>query len=133
MPASAISRGAQQYCRAIAVSAVALLGIGVAPSALSGDPDSATDRFKTTTPIKHLIVIVGENRSFDHVYATYVPKHAGEKVLNLLSEGIVNADGSPGPNFATGHQFQITAAPNTTKYFISADLADKTLYPMLPA
>jgi hypothetical protein len=26
------------------------------------------------TPIKHVIVIIGENRSFDHVFATYVPK-----------------------------------------------------------
>jgi phospholipase C len=29
---------------------------------------------RTVTPIKHLIVIIGENRSFDHVFATYVPK-----------------------------------------------------------
>ncbi len=28
----------------------------------------------TTTPIKHVIVIIGENRSFDHVFATYQPK-----------------------------------------------------------
>jgi phospholipase C len=27
----------------------------------------------TTTPIKHVIVIIGENRSFDHVFATYEP------------------------------------------------------------
>src|SRR5947209_8273581 len=49
----------------------------------------------TATPIKHVIVIVGENRSFDHLFATYVPK-PGETVNNLLSEGIVNADGTPG-------------------------------------
>ncbi len=29
----------------------------------------------TTTPIKHVIVIIGENRSFEPVFATYVPKH----------------------------------------------------------
>ena len=52
----------------------------------------------TTTPIKHVIVIIGENRSFDHVFATYQPV-AGQSVWNLLSEGIVNADGTPGPNF----------------------------------
>src|SRR5690348_518230 len=51
----------------------------------------------TATPIKHVIVIVGENRSFDHLFATYVPKR-GETVNNLLSEGIINADGSPGAN-----------------------------------
>jgi phospholipase C len=58
---------------------------------------------ETATPIKHVIVIVGENRSFDHVFATYVPKK-GEKVWNLLSEGIVNADGTPGPNFSKAEQ-----------------------------
>jgi phospholipase C len=26
------------------------------------------------TPIKHVIIIVGENRTFDHVFATYKPK-----------------------------------------------------------
>jgi phospholipase C len=52
----------------------------------------------TSTPIKHVIVIIGENRSFDHVFATYQPV-TGQSVWNLLSEGIVNADGTPGPNF----------------------------------
>ena len=28
----------------------------------------------TATPIKHVIVIIGENRTFDHVFATYQPK-----------------------------------------------------------
>jgi phospholipase C len=58
---------------------------------------------QTRTPIKHVIVIIGENRSFDHVFATYVPKR-GQKVWNLLSEGIVNADGTPGPNFSKVEQ-----------------------------
>lgn len=60
----------------------------------------------TLTPIKHLIIIVGENRSFDHVFATYKPVHKHEKVLNLLSEGIVNADGSPGPNYGDALQYK---------------------------
>jgi phospholipase C len=62
-----------------------------------------------------------------------VPKHDDERVHNLLSEGIVKADGSPGPNFAKAHQFQITSAPNGGKYFVSADLSQKTLYNVLPA
>lgn len=86
----------------------------------------------TATPIKHVIIIVGENRSFDHVYATYVPVNNGEKINNLLSEGIINADGTPGPNFAQAHQFQVTSAPNGGKYFISASDSEKTLYPTLP-
>src|SRR5260370_14873818 len=49
----------------------------------------------TATPIKHVIVIVGENRSFDHLFATYLPR-PGETVNNLLSEGIINADGTAG-------------------------------------
>ncbi|HEY3638555.1 MAG TPA: alkaline phosphatase family protein, partial [Rhizomicrobium sp.] len=69
----------------------------------------------TTTPIKHVIVIVGENRSFDHLYGTYVSP-SGDSVLNLLSEGIVNADGTPGPNFANAAQQQAT---DTTTYSVS--------------
>jgi phospholipase C len=59
---------------------------------------------RTTSPIKHVIVIVGENRTFDHVFATYEPRD-GERVDNLLSKGIVNKDGSPGPNYARATQF----------------------------
>jgi phospholipase C len=53
----------------------------------------------TVSPIKHVIVIIGENRTFDHVFATYQPK-AGQWILNLLSENIVKADGTPGSNFS---------------------------------
>ena len=37
----------------------------------------------TATPIKHVIVLIGENRTFDNVYGTYMPKH-GQHVSNLL-------------------------------------------------
>jgi phospholipase C len=76
------------------------LGSAFASGPVQGEPSRDND---TSTPIKHVIVIIGENRSFDHVFATYVPKK-GEKVWNLLSEGIVNADGTPGPNFAKAEQ-----------------------------
>src|SRR6202051_3499761 len=112
----------------------ALLAFGLSVPAKAGDDlDKSADAIKTATPIKHVIIIVGENRSFDHLYATYVPKSKSEKVLNLLSEGIINADGTPGPNFAKAHQFQIVAAPNGGQFFSSADMADKALYPTLPA
>ncbi|HUO68100.1 MAG TPA: phosphoesterase, partial [Gammaproteobacteria bacterium] len=39
----------------------------------------------TTTPIEHLIVVVGENHTFDNVYGTYQPR-AGQRVDNLLSK-----------------------------------------------
>ena len=74
------------------------LAIGSAFAApLSNSQPSRDD--DTATPIKHVIVIVGENRSFDHVFATYVPTKKGETVWNLLSEGIVTKTGAPGPNF----------------------------------
>ncbi|MGA7634095.1 MAG: phosphoesterase, partial [Terriglobales bacterium] len=55
-----------------------------APFANAADQPKAA----TASPITHVIVIIGENRSFDHVFATYQPKH-GETVNNLLSEGII--------------------------------------------
>ena len=58
----------------------------------------------TATPIKHVIVIIGENRSFDHVFATYVPPKSTEHVQNLLSEGIITAEGKPGANWAKAAQ-----------------------------
>jgi phospholipase C len=75
------------------------------------------------SPIKHVLVIIGENRTFDHVFATYKPKR-GETISNLLSKGIVNADGTPGPNFALASQssasdsstdgFQLSPSGNVT-------------------
>src|SRR5260221_1257098 len=90
----------------VGASVSVLAAIGLANSAYAVDPDKAVDAIKTATPIKHVIIIVGENRSFDHIFATYVPKkrEEDEKVRNLLSEGIVNADGSPGRNFAKAHR-----------------------------
>ena len=57
-------------------------------------------RRTTATPIEHLIVVVGENLSFDNLFATYEPA-AGQTVGNLLSRGIVDKDGAPGPHFAS--------------------------------
>jgi phospholipase C len=113
----------------VALSSVCFAAGANAQSATS----NAVHSLKTASPIKHVIIIVGENRSFDHIFATYVPKGRGDKVLNLLSEGIVNADGTPGRNFAKGHQFQITSAPNFGKFFISATMQSKVLYTTLPA
>src|SRR6266568_4429579 len=50
----------------------------------------------TASPIQHVIIILGENRSFDHVFATYLPKN-GETVSNLLSKHIGNAHGTTKP------------------------------------
>ena len=113
--------------------AVALAVFAAGASAQGGNTDRRSDADRqTASPIKHVIVIVGENRSFDHVFATYLPRHKHERVLNLLSQGIVTADGSPGRNFAQGQQYQLTAPPNGGKFFISASQNEKQLYSVLP-
>jgi phospholipase C len=112
-----------------------LLGVSLAALALAPAvrAEDANDRIRTASPIKHVIIIVGENRSFDHLFATYVPKSRDQRVRNLLSEHIVKADGSPDEQFDRAHQFQITSAPNGGKYFISAGSTNKSLYSVLPA
>jgi phospholipase C len=80
----------------------------------------------TRTPIKHVILLIGENRTFDHVFATYTPP-AGQSVNNLLSEGIVKADGTPGPNVAKAEQWQ---ASDTGNY--SVNPAHTSAYANLP-
>lgn len=57
----------------------------------------------TKTPIEHVIIVIGENHSFDNVFGTYTPI-AGQKVDNLLSRGIVKADGTPGRYFDRAKQ-----------------------------
>jgi phospholipase C len=57
----------------------------------------------TRTPIEHVIIIIGENHTFDNLFGTYKPR-AGQTIDNLLSKGIVNEDGTPGPNFSKAEQ-----------------------------
>ena len=57
----------------------------------------------TASPIKHVIVIIGENRTFDHIFATHKPK-PGESVFSQLSEGIIKSDGTPGLNYSLSVQ-----------------------------
>jgi acid phosphatase len=61
----------------------------------------------TTTPIQHVIVVIGENQTFDGLFGGYVAP-AGQTVKNLLSEGIIKADGTPGTNFSQAAQNQGT-------------------------
>src|SRR5580693_4391625 len=108
--------------RHVASSALQRLRMGMASLALfqlmlgtsmNAPAQQLTGDESTTTPIKHVIVIIGENRSFDHVFATYVPR-GSQSVWNLLSEGIVNADGTPGPNFWKAQQSASSdTAPDT--------------------
>jgi len=56
-----LCRTARRYITVGAALASTLLNLGT--PALAADPP-------TTTPIKHVIVIIGENRSFDHVFGS---------------------------------------------------------------
>jgi phospholipase C len=94
-------------------SVIAMTANAAAPVAASAATAGTHDR-ATTTPIQHVIIIVGENRTFDHVFATYVPPSGS--VLNMLSQGIINADGTPGPNAAIATQY---SASDTTSYSIA--------------
>src|SRR5262249_56892721 len=80
--------------------------------------------------MKHVMVMVGENRSFDHVFATYVPR-PGETVNNLLAEEIINADGTPGSNYSRATQFQADITGSTT--YEPSPMTGKTAYLTLPA
>jgi phospholipase C len=89
------------------VAASAALGLLAMQSGIAGaggwsDPNS----FPTTTPIKHLVVIFGENISFDHYFGTYpnATNPSGEPrftpsawtpTVNGLSGGLLSAN----PNF----------------------------------
>jgi len=112
---------------AVGVSLVALLAVGNAAvsTTASSSPADPADSFKTQSPIKHVIVLIGENRGFDHTFGVYKPKGKGQTVSNMLSKGIVNLDGSPGPNFALAQQFAVAPQPN---FYIGPPNGAKTAY-----
>src|ERR1700756_1709313 len=119
MSTSAFLAKARQHV-AVGTSLVALF-------ANLGSPLPASAQ-STATPIKHVIVIIGENRTFDHIFATYKPA-AGQTVNNLLSEGIINEDGTPGPNYPLAYQSQaVDSKPDT--YLLSPP--ENTTFPVLP-
>ncbi len=72
----------------------------LAAAAMSG---AASEERATATPIRYVIIIVGENHTFDNLFGTYRPQ-PGQSVRNLLSLGIVNADGTPGVHFSRAAQ-----------------------------
>jgi acid phosphatase len=84
------------------------------PSDAAAASKRATGMASTVTPIKHVVVVIGENHTFDNVFGTYQPPK-GQMVRNLLSEKIVTAAGNPGTN--VGAAIQRTAS-DTTRYMV---------------
>jgi phospholipase C len=132
MSSSSFLAKARQHL-VVGTSLFALLANLGAPAPAAAQPPAkrSAEQTPTETPIKHVIVIIGENRSFDHVFATYIPK-AGQTVSNLLSKGIIKPDGTPGPNYALAAQY--SAVDSTTvgagTYAISPP--EKTIYTNIP-
>ena len=103
--------------------------LGGALMALSGG--LATADPATSSPIKHVIILIGENRSFDNIFGMYQPRK-GQSVGNLLSRGIVNASGGTVLN-TSAQQFRVTLPLTSATYFIDSRLTPgKTAYPVLP-
>lgn len=92
---------------------IAVLILALAPPVRA---KTSTNTQATRSPIRHLIVVSGENRSFDNVFATYLPPDKTQTVWNLLSRGIVQSNGQPGPNFHLAQQRQATS---TERYELS--------------
>src|SRR5664279_3194188 len=113
--------------RATAVASVLALLSSTMPMSAATAP-AQVKRPSTQTPIQHVIVIIGENRTLDHIFATYQPTQ-GQTVNNLLSEGIIQADGTPGTNFAIAHQ---NSAVDKIQDFYQISPGGKSLYSVLP-
>lgn len=88
------------------------------------DADAA-NAIRTESPIKHVIILIGENRGTDHTFGVYKAKGRHQAISNILSKGIVNADGTPGPNFRLAQQFAVKPQP---LYYIGAPRNAKTAY-----
>jgi phospholipase C len=88
------------------------------------NPDAAAP-LKTESPIKHVIILIGENRGLDHTFGVYKPKGPGQTISNILSKGIVNKDGTPGPNYGLAAQYAVSPQ---ALYYVGAPDSAKTPY-----
>jgi acid phosphatase len=112
---------ANRWIHPVTVSGAALAVAASVAAAAGPAGHGAAQPPPTTTPIKHVVVIIGENHSFDNVFATYQPPH-GQKIWNLLSEGIITKNGDPGPNYARASQL---TASDTKVYSLKPKITGK--------
>jgi phospholipase C len=126
-PSSLMTKVRQHFT--VGTSLLALLvNMGAPATAAAQQPAAQTP---TASPIKHVIVIIGENRSFDHVFATYKPKN-GETVSNLLSKGIIREDGKPGPNYSLAAQYSAVDSTTVGSGTYAISPPEKTIYTNVP-
>jgi acid phosphatase len=58
---------------------------------------------QTASPIQNIIIVVGENHTFDNVFGAYLPR-PGQTIWNLRSQNIIDDDGTLGRNFRLARQ-----------------------------
>ncbi|NIE59098.1 MULTISPECIES: alkaline phosphatase family protein [unclassified Burkholderia] len=102
---------------ACAAAALALFACGGSDDSTPTPAVSSQDALQTATPIKHVVVIYGENISFDHYFGTYpnATNPSGEPAFTAQS-------GTPTPNGLTGTL--LTANPNFTNTANGTDAAN---------
>jgi len=99
------------YLRRVAAIALASNLVLVMPGSLLAGQKDAAEEIETTTPIKHVIVIFGENISFDHYFGTY------PYATNPQGEPAFHAkDGTPRANNLLAGGL-LTENPNSTQPF----------------
>jgi phospholipase C len=114
------------------MSAALSFSFAAATFGMSGDKsdgnskdEASAQAVKTESPIKHVIILIGENRGTDHTFGVYKPKGRHQTISNLLSKGIVMEDGTPGSNFGLAQQFLVSPQP---AYYVGAPNRDKMAY-----
>ncbi len=100
-----------------AAFAAALL-VGVSPGAA----------FAQKSPIQHVIVVVGENHTFDNVFGGYLPR-PGQTISNLRMLNIIDDDGKPSRNFWLARQRKAKGDPSG---FYTLSPPPNGLYSKLP-
>jgi phospholipase C len=104
------------------LAGLATAGLAVTSFAATGSPAVARAP-QTTTPIKHVVVIFGENVSFDHYFGTYPTAantsgqhfvaHPGTPSVNGLTTALLTAN----PNGVNPHRYD----PSTTADVLTCD------------
>jgi len=83
----------------------------------------------TESPIKNVIILIGENRGLDHTFGVYKPDEKEHTISNILLNGIVNDDGGPGPNYGLAVQYALL---RQSLYYIGPPNSAKTLTTLRP-
>src|SRR5579872_67634 len=93
----------------VAMLAIAATVTSVRPVAADQDDHHTTNpnQLKTATPIKHLVVIFGENRSFDHYFGTYPNAANPQGEIPFVAK-----QGTPATNNYLANPLLLTNNPN---------------------